>query len=362
MVAGAAGPQDSTGDLTNQASAQGIDITEGTRQGAQTPIGSNPMQSPELGQQGGFALRYGVGFLCINYTTMPRLSDIQGYAQPTSTYRRAFQGMNRSEQYTDPRSSVIRTKITDWTSQIARALPPGRAGELVVSFQGHGQNGGIFGVDGVLITTAELTGFANQAERQRVSITYILDSCGSGNAVPAFQERTTNQVQGQVGNVEGRGNQSSEENHAAAAAVQEQLTAVRELIAMNRHLGSFEDALVRVDQNATATGGVANLANWREGVQLNRTILTHVRQMRAYVDANLRPNARPEMGVPAVMGEMERLIHTLEAIPANVPPASPAGPLWDTNAWRNAVGRLQDHVSDSANRMIETLNRQTQSG
>ena len=60
--------------------------------------------------------------------------------------------------------------------------------------------------------------------------------------------------------------------------------------------------------------------------------------------------------------EMDRLIRALEAIPTNVPPASPAGPLWNTSDWRNSVGRLQDQVSDSANRMIETLNRQTRAG
>lgn len=358
VIAGAAGPQDSVGDLTNQAANQGMDITEATRAGTQTLIDSNPMRSPELQQSGGFALRYGVGFLCINYTTMPVLTDISGYAQPTSRYRQAFSGMNRSQQYTDPRSADIRARIPEWIGLVASALPPGRAGELVVSFQGHGEQGGIFGIDGNLITASELAAFARQAEGRRVSLTYILDSCGSGNAVPVFQQRAAERVGEQTPNLDGRGNQSSAENHAAAETARAQLTAVRELIQMNRHVGSFEPELVAVDQGCRANNGAGTLALWQRGIALNQRILSHVNQMRAYVNTNLLNGSAPELGVPALLGEFDRLLRVLRAVPASVNQA-PAAALWNTDAWVAAVGRLQDQISDSANRMIETLDRQT---
>ena len=120
MIAGSSASQPSCGDITDETVPLGLDFSTAARIAAELNVrtedepcvpvvGTNPMQSPNLGD-GSFAARYGVGFLCCQYAPGFKLGDlreVEGYSQPNSQYLRAFAGLKRSEHYTDLKKAEI---------------------------------------------------------------------------------------------------------------------------------------------------------------------------------------------------------------------------------------------------------------
>lgn len=358
VISGSASSQYSYGDVTDETAAEGQSITSGVRENAETDdrdqagegytSGSNPMQSPNMG--GTFDKRYGIGFLCANYNTWNNLSEVQGYQSPTSTYQQAFQGMDKTKQFNDPTSAQILKGIQDWTKKLVDDLAGGCQGELVVSFQGHGQGGNIFGVNEVAISPSNLMTLARRAEAQQVSITYILDACESGGAVPQFQDHAADRADENVDATEGAGQQCSEENYATAERFRDMMPHARELTMFSEAIGRHGTAMVTATQVVQAASTPAALtAAWNTVTTLNQTVTREIQAMQTQFETNMDFGNDPEMR----LGDIERAFTTVLTALAAVAPS--AGFDLDNN-WCAPVGRFQDTISDGANRIIGICN------
>jgi hypothetical protein len=360
MVAGASGVQYSYGENTNQTAAEGGDFAEGSRANAAENDhsrtssgyrdGSNPMQSPSLGSSGDFALRYGIGFLCSTY---PRgwgnLGDIAQYSRPSSTYLRAFSGLARTQQYTNPSRGQVLTEIGKWVRTLSGALPAGAQGELTVSFQGHGAHGSFFTSDGKEITAAQLRTIGDAATRSRVSITFVLDACFSGGAVPEFQDGAADSVDGRVNrNVEGAGQMSSEDNHRRAEELRDQMAHARELILFSRAVARHGDTLNGLIQTIESQN---TEAAWNAAMAENRAIIQLVQSMQNQFRTNMHFGSNPQMRLE----QITRAFDTVLAYLNGVQPQTS----FDYDQWTGAIGRFHDQISDGANRIIQLLQRES---
>lgn len=361
VITGSASSQYSYGDVTDETAAEGQTIVEGTRENAQTDDnddagqgytdGSNPMQSPNM--PGNFAKRYGIGFLCFNYNTWNDLTEVQGYQSPTSTYQAAFRGMDKTKQFNDPTSAQIVKGIQDWTKKLADDLDGCGAGELVVSFQGHGQGGNIYGVDERAISPSNMMQLARAAEARNVSITYILDACETGGAVTQFQDHAADRTDQNIDATEGAGQVCSEENTATAERLRDMMAHARELIMLAEGVGRHGSDMVQATMSVQAAERAGNDAQivtaWNQVTALNTRIVSDVRAMQNQFETNMDFGNDPEMQLSVI----ERAFSTVLAALGRVAPQS--GFDLD-NDWCAPVGAFQDTVSDGANRIITLCN------
>ncbi len=346
----------STGENTDQADNSGKDFADGSRDAAQADqhdpafgeSGSNAMQSPDLAN-GKFALRYGIGFLCDTYPAgWNNLADIAEYSKPNSAYLKAFGGMNKTQQYKNPKKADIVQQVSAWIATLGKDLPSSGQGELVMSFQGHGAHGSFFASDGGELKTAELMGMAKQAEAARVSLTIVMDACFSGGAVPDFQDHSADAVDKAVDkNVEGKGQVSSVENHANAEHLRDQMAHARELIRDSAAIAGHGDTLNGLIQQIEAT----NTTNdWDAAMAENTRIVKLIRQMQAQFETNMNFGNIQQDLLNQIDGSFTTALNFLGGIK---PFTS-----FDYNTWTGAIGHFQDQVSDSANKIIVSLNAQ----
>jgi hypothetical protein len=341
VIAGASGVQYTAGEVTNRTALEGGDYASGARanatendhRGVATPYsgGTNPMQSANLG--GAFAVRHGVGFLCVRYTgKFSSLEDIAEYAKPNSAYLRAFKGLDRSEQYRDPKSADILARLKEWIALTAKATPAGHQSELVVSFQGHGMNGSIYGVDEVEITASKLIGFARAAAKARVSLTLVLDGCFTGNAVAAFQDDAADLVERLAEAGQG----------ARASAIRQALSFARELTHFSRAVGGHGLEITRAAARAQRKS--EEVSAWELIHATNARLAKDTRAMDEQWAAH-RAGAE-DLGLPAdAVDAALRDIRTALA-------ARGEGMSFDPEAWVVEIGRFQDRVSDAANAFL----------
>lgn len=353
MIAGSSAVQPSHGDNTNQTAVQGEDFAEGSRANAGSgPERDSPMQSANLAGLKGFKLRYAIGFLCADYSAVankfPDLSDVAGYAKANSKYLSTFKGMDRTQQFTNPKADEIRKAIRDWAALLAKDLPKTGQGELVVSFQGHGEHGSFYAVDGGEVTKEQMLKIAREAEQQRVSLTYVLDACYAGAAVPEFQDHQADAVESRIDEfVEGEGLMSSADNHERAELARSQMQHARELIAFSRgisgHADAIEHALGRLAGHKTA-------ANFAAVIKENTELIKLIRDMQKQFRDNLESGADPKLNLAVIGKAFREVLEYLEAIP-------PRGP-FNPPVWAKTLGRFQDTVSDGANRILRLLDAQ----
>ena len=352
VISGSSSSQYSYGGNTNQSAKEGGDFGDKSRENAESDqgSGSNPMQSPNLGNTK-FAKRFGVGFLCGNYQTWGDLADVAAYAKPTSKYMQAFKGMDKSQQYKDPKSAAIVSGIQTWTKSLAKAVAGCGQGELVVSFQGHGSGGNIYGVDEKAISPANLQSLAKKAEASRVSITYILDACETGSAVATFQHGAADRVDENVDKTEGAGLVCSQENYDKADELKMKMAHARTLVQMNEGIAKHGSKMVLAAQAVDgAKSAAASAAGWIQVTALNVIVLKDIQSMQAQFQTNMDFGADAEMKLDVINKAFSTVIAMLKATaPGKV-----------TNLhknWAGKVGEFQDIISDGANRIIKICNQ-----
>jgi len=346
MISGASGVQYSTGENTYEGMEEGGDFADKARENARDndhdsvyssyKDGANPMQSPNLAS-GAFALRYGIGFLCANYKSWNDLDDIKDLSKPRSAYLAAFKGMNKTRQYKDPKSADIEKAIARWINTLAKDLKGCGTGELVISFQGHGENGSIYGVDEKEINSARMLAFSKAAEKKRISLTWMLDACFSGNAVADFQDHAGDAVDK---GLNGKG--TSKE----AEALKDQMAHARNLILTSREIGRYGDELHVVVSDIEANN---TTDDWDEAIKVNTKIIRTAEQMLTQIEYNFNFGNRPEMKLDRIIAFLDNLIAYLNTIQPYT--------CFDYSAWTGAIGRCQDEISNGANHIIALINK-----
>ena len=356
MISGASGVQVSTGENTDQSAEEGGDFAEKSRENAEAndhseayssyDDGSNPMQSPSLGKSSDFTLRYGVGFLCADYPGNNNdLDDIADYSKPKSAYLAAFRGMNKTKQYKNPTASQIVAGIQTWVLKLAKDLKGCGQGELVVSFQGHGWDGSFFGVDDKEITSSKLLAIANKAAKVRVSITYIMDACYSGNAVQEFQDNAADHVDKQIDKA--GANAVSSDQAEQVDALKNQMAHARELIRVSHYVGRLgtrlSNATDAIEQNNTE-------AAWNSAIQVNQLIIRTIEVLYQQFETNMDFGTTPEMRIDAIDAEFQSTLEYLRGVEPFT--------CFDYSEWTGVVGNFQDVVSDGANRIIKLVKKE----
>lgn len=355
VISGSSGVQFSYGENSYQAVAEGGDFGDRSRENAREndhskvfsgyADGSNPMQSPDLGSDG-FTLRYGIGFLCWDYKKWSDLKDIRdNLASPTNAYKKAFKGMGKSHQYVNPTAADIRKKISDWVAVLERDLRGQGTGELVISFQGHGDQGNVYGVDEKPVSPADMLSLAKAAEKKKISLTYILDACFSGNAIAAFATHAAEAVDRKIDAAEGLGQVCSEENTQRAEALRDQMAHARELTLFCEALGRHGKTLFRLVSTIEAKN---DIPSWDAAIQHNQLIIRETEQMLNQFKVNFDFGNRPGMDLKAMSQAMSTLITTLQGIRPNT--------CFDYTRWTGSIGKCQDSISNGANKIIELIN------
>jgi predicted GNAT family acetyltransferase len=359
IVAGASGVQYSYGENTAQTDEDGGDFAEGSRKNAEANDhskaysgyndGSNPMQSPNLAKPGGFAVRYGIGFLCSKYPKgWNNLEDIAEYSKPNSKFLKAFAGMTKSQQYKNPTKGQVLAEIPKWAGALAKALPPGGQGELVVTFQGHGAHGSFYASDGGEITASQMLNLAKQGEKLRVSTTYVMDACFSGGAVPQFQDHAADFVDKKVDqNVEGKGQVCSEDNHRNAEQLRDQMAHAQELIQFSSTIAQHGDKLNALIQTIEAN---ETTAAWDAAMAENSAIIKLIQAEKVQFGTNMDFGNDPRMQLEKIASAFDTVLSTLNAIK---PYTS-----FDYTQWTGSIGKFQDQISDGGNRIIKLIQQQ----
>jgi hypothetical protein len=367
VISGASGAMTSIGGLTNTTAALGEDFGKGARENAYFnmtgdqgdrlgPRGSAPMQSPRAKAGRTFARRHGLGFLCWDYQTanLPDLADVKEYQTPNSAYLRAFKGMDKSEQIENPTARDMLNHIERSIRDLAAYAftTPGHEsewGELVVSFQGHGDRGEVFGVDGSSIKASKLLEYADLAESMQVSLTLVLDGCFTGRAVEEFQNRSARVAEKCIAAAEVAG--------ASAASLAEwkrKAAVARRMIKFSRVLGKFTD---QMRENAIAME-VAEKRGQPEELKRHlgragNTVKDAVKLLSAMSDLLDGELASPLPGGPD--------LHALSAaFAAKIKLCASLTPrdLKSFEHWMGEIGHLQDRISDTANILLETVDRE----
>lgn len=355
VISGSSGVQYSYGENTYEGAAEGGDFADKARENAATndhdsvgtgyKEGSNPMQSANLGD-GNFVLRYGIGFLCWDYPKKSSdLADIRDkLATPTNAYKKGFKGMHRTKQYVNPKGGEILSKIAAWIKVLNADLKGAGTGELVVSFQGHGDGGSIFGVDWKEIKTSDMLALAKAAESKSVSITYMLDACFTGNAVPDFQDHASDSVDKKIDKAEGAGNVCSEENTARANALRDEMAHARELILFSKALGAHGKTLFRLISDIESKN---DIPSWDAAMNHNTAIINECEAILTQFKHNFNIAARPEMKLENISQALEHLIRYLNSIEPQT--------CFEYSDWTGAIGKCQDKISDGANLIIKLI-------
>ena len=359
IVSGSSGTQYSYGENTGQTGAEGQDFGDGSRENAEENDhsqaysgygeGSNPMQSP--GSKGTYALRYGIGFLCADYPgTAGDLKDVADYSKPKSAYLAAFKGMDKTKQYKNPTASQIVSGIGKWAKQLAKDLKGKDCaqGELVISFQGHGYNGDVYGVDNKAVKSSTMLSIASKAQQLGIKVTYVLDACFTGQAVPQFQDNAADDVDQRIDTeAEGAGNVCSEENTEHANTLRDRMAHARYLIQVSGQVGSYGDQLHKC---ITAIKQNNDEASWNAAMALNKKIIAMIQSMQNQFLHNM------DFGSAAAMrlGDIEAAFTTVLSHLTSIEPHTS----FDYNSWTGTLGKFQDTISNGANRIITIIKKE----
>ena len=363
VIAGSSGAQVSTGENTDQSVMEAIvdktDVVDEARENAEAndrryvssayEASSNPMQSPNLGQTSDFRVRHGVGFLCWDYEAEGEdLPDIEDLKKPTGAYKLAFRGLDKVRHYENPTSRDIVVGIQKAVLEASKALKGRGQAELVVSFQGHGEGGGIRGVDDVMIKSNRLLALAKKAANVRVSVTYMLDACHSGNAVPRFQDHAANVVEERIRrDVEEADGMCSADNVQRANELRVQMAHARELISASGVVGYLSsvaaDCFERLESTPDDDDTRATLR------EINERIIDKIEQTEKRFWANF-DNATPAMRLAEVGAVFPPTLAYLRGLDH--------GTSYPADEWASVVGNYQDVVSDGANRVIREVEAQ----
>lgn len=360
VVSGSSGVQYSYGENTGQTGAEGKDFGDGSRENAQEndhskaysgyADGSNPMQSP--GKQGAYALRYGVGFLCADYPgTGGDLADVAAYGKPKSAYLAAFKGMDKTKQYKNPTAGQIVSGIERWVAQMSKDLKAkgGCAqGELVISFQGHGFDGDVYGVDNKVVKSSRMLSIATKAQALGVKVTYVLDACFTGQAVPQFQDKAADDVDQRIDtDAEGAGNVCSEENSKRANELRDRMAHARYLIQVNGQVGSYggqlHGCISKIQKNNDE-------AAWNAAIALNEKLVATIEAMRNQFLHNMDFGSSPAMRLADIEAAFTKVLAYLNGVEPFT--------CFDYSAWTGAIGKFQDTISNGANRIIGVVQKE----
>jgi hypothetical protein len=363
VISGASGTMYSTGKLTETTAGMGEDFGRGARENAFFNItgdqdgalgvkGSVPMQSPRMKSGRQFARRHGLGFLCWDYrrSGMSDLADVKAYQTPGSAYLKAFAGMDRSRQIENPTAQGMVDHVVQAVKELAAYSigTPGRGddwGELVVSFQGHGGKGAIYGVDGKRLTPTLLAKLADYAEDYQVSLTLVLDGCFTGQAVEAFQNRVAAAADTCVAAAEAAG-----AGPEKAAEWKRKMALARRLIKFNRVLGQFSDQMRDVESAMKNPQGI-NLPSPAAGVErAGRTRADAVLLLSAMKEPIDAEAGTPLPGGPDLAALSQALAAKIRLCQGPTPKNHR-----EFLSWVGEMGHLQDRVSDTANLLLETV-------
>jgi hypothetical protein len=366
VISGASGLMYSQGNLTETTAGLGEDFGKGVRENAYFNItgdqngelgtrGSAPMQSPRLKSGRTFARRHGLGFLCWDYSKsgMNNLADVKEYQTPGSAYLKAFNGMDKTKQIENPTSQEMVDHMLHAIKDLAAygMGTPGHSeewGELVVSFQGHGGNGIIYGVDGNKLKPSILAQLADAAEKRQVSLTLVLDGCFTGQAVEVFQNRVADAADTCVAAAEAAGAAPEK-----AALWKRKMAMARRMIKFSRVFSKFSDQLRDVESAMKNPKGV-DQPSPAHGVE---------RAARAMADAVLllsamRDQLAPELATPMPGGpDLQSLCLAFEA-KIRVCQAPPPKTEKAYRSWMGEIGHMRDRVSDTANLLLEAVDRE----
>jgi len=351
VISGSSGVQYSYGGNTNETAEEAGDFGDGSRENATDNDGStsNPMQSP--GAKGTYALRYGIGFLCADYPgTGGDLADVAAYGKPKSAYLAAFKGMDKTKQYKNPTASQIVAGIKKWVAQLAKDLKgKGCAhGELVVSFQGHGYNGDVYGVDNKAVKSSTMLSIGSKAQQLGIKVTYVLDACFTGQAVPKFQSKAADDVdEGITNDVEGAGNVCSEENTKRANALRDQMAHARYLIQISERVGSYGDQLHRCISKIEKNG---DEAAWNAAIALNDKIVQTIEALRNQFEHNMDFAETPSMRLNDIQAAFASTLSYLRGIEPFT--------CFDYDDWTGTIGQFHDTVSNGGNRIIGVVRKE----
>jgi hypothetical protein len=366
VISGASGAMYSQGNLTETTAGLGEDFGTGARENAYFNItgdqggelgarGSAPMQSPRLKSGRTFTRRHGLGFLCWDYSKsgMNNLADVKDYKTPGSAYLKAFQGLDRSRQIENPTSQEMVDHMVNAIKELAAYAftTPGRSdewGELVVSFQGHGGDGIIYGVDGTRLKPAILVQLADLAEKRQVSLTLVLDGCFTGQAVEPFQNRVADQADACVAAAEAAGASA-----AKTAEWKRKMALARRMIKYSRVFSKFVSQMLDVESAMGTLKGMRLPAPAAAVERAARTQQDAVKLLSAMVDL-----LEPELATPVPGGpDLQALVAAFGAkIKRSQAPAPKTRLAFDD--WMGEIGHLQDRVSDTANLLLESVDRE----
>jgi len=197
-----------------------------------------------------------------------------------------------------------------------------------------------------------LMAMAKKAEASRVSLTIVMDACFSGAAVPAFQDHAADTVdQGIDRNVEGKGRQSSADNHEKAERLKDRMMAARELILESAAISSHGDAIDKIvrgmefDMPSTP-------ADWQEIMAENAEIQKLVKAIEGQFEVNMNGGDLDKDLSKAISDAIE----TVETFLYGV---GPTGKPFVYRDWSGAIGRFTDTIGDSANKIIEMARAQS---
>lgn len=366
VISGASGAMYSQGNLTETTAALGEDFGKGARENAYFNItgdqggelgaqGSAPMQSPRLKSGRSFARRHGLGFLCWDYgkSGMSNLADVKEYKTPGSAYLKAFEGMDRSRQIENPTSQEMVDHMINGIKELA-AYTIGSPGhgeewcELVVSFQGHGGNGIVYGVDGGKLKPAILGQLADMAEKRQVSLTLVLDGCFTGQAVEVFQNRVADAADTCVAAAEAAGAPAEK-----TAEWKRKMAVARRMIKFVRVFSKFVDQMRDVE-SAMGSSKAITLPSPAAAVErAARTQQDAVKLLSAMVDL-----LEPELATPIPGGPDLQALTAAFAAKIKRCQAPPPKTRLEFDDWMGEIGHLQDRVSDTANLLLEAVDRE----
>ncbi|MGD8856445.1 MAG: hypothetical protein PVG33_08975 [Chloroflexota bacterium] len=168
---------------------QRVSFTEAARHIAQEDTlgrsGPRATQGPRQEAEGGYGQRWSLNLLAADFESGSDLMDIADLARARSDFQQSQLGeFDRVLPVAlNPAASEMSSRIRSAVMALWDALESGQNGELVVTYVGHGNRGAIFGVDGEVLSPADLIELSQFAADLDVHILYILDTCRAGNLV-----------------------------------------------------------------------------------------------------------------------------------------------------------------------------------
>jgi hypothetical protein len=203
--------------------------------------GRSARLSPEDPLADGPSTRYALVLAASDY--QPGEADLPEIAQQTApggSLRGALEGdygRGHVQVAHDPTADRMREAIGQAIDRVASQVPPGGRGELMVTFQGHGDRSGFEGVDRWTLTPPELMQLAVRAQRARVELTVVSDACYQGTVALAGAAMAHHTLGARL--------DAAGLPPAEAARLRAELDGVREVFRMLRRINPLVEDLAR---------------------------------------------------------------------------------------------------------------------